>query len=579
MTVRDEHIVDQWSFLDYKKNFANKFIPMGGVSVPNWAQEHGRRLTAYTIYEDYYKAASRRWLNTEDEEERAKRREYADPYMMVESVLSSVLGEEQLIEVEGHLDEIAALAQPPGAPAEGEAPPSPPEDQVVGPSTVVFDLLSDWATKERFLIKLNEAERKAIKLGDAVYVLGWDEENERPRLRVWDPGFYFPVLDDWENESDWPKRIHMAWEYDKKIGGKDVTFLRRITWEMRPITGATTLPWNTKPHTETCWMREQEWKLNDEIRGDIEDLSESNSIDIKEDTDLGIDFIPVVHLPNTPAEDEHYGLSNLGPVLQIIDELQACDTDLASASATTGSPPLSVKGILARNDEGKVTSAGPGSVYESENGAEFLDTSKSLDALLKYKEGLQDRYSVNGRIPNTLIGRIDPSKVPSGIVLTLSFQPHSNMIRQMRLVRQDKYNLLLKFVVRYYMKNDPNLQFNQPHLQFGSYLPSDRQETATIIWNLVHANAMSIETAVQMMIQAGFPIEDAQQEVLRIMSQDFEGAKALAEASGDINASRAMLRLKPISLDELGNPLGGDEETGGTSFTLPEGSGLPPAFG
>jgi hypothetical protein len=576
-----ESIVDPWSFLDYKKTFQNRLTIHHGMAVPNWAQEHGRRLTAYTILEDYYRTSARRWLNTQDEEVKEGRREYGDPYLVVEAVLSSIIGDEQNLQVDGYTDEQAALEQI-GPPVEG-APPS--ENEVSGPATAVFDLITDWMQKERFLLKLNEAERKAIKLGDAVYVLGWSEQNERPRLRVYDPGFYFPVLDDWENDSDWPKRIHIAWEYEKNVGGRKRKFLRRITWEMRPTTTTTTLPWNSKPHTESCWMFEREWEIgNDEnLNGDIDDLSNSTGTEIKPETDLEIDFIPVVHLPNTVAEDEHYGTSTLSPILQIIDDVQGCETDLAAASATTGTPPLSVRGTLGRNEEGKVTGYGPGQVFESENGAELLDTSRSLDALLKYQESLLDRMSVNGRIPNTLLGRIDPSKVPSGIVLTLSFQPHSNMVRHMRLVRQDKYDMLLRFVLRMFMQNGVVDEFVQPHLAFGAYLPADKQETSTIVWNLIANHAISLETGVSLLMQAGYPIDDIQREVIRIMSQNYEGAKTVAEASGDINASRAMLGLDPVPLDSIGQPVGGtpvegEEVPGGTPFILPEEAAIPPAF-
>ncbi|MFJ5534004.1 hypothetical protein [Streptomyces sp. NPDC093261] len=53
-----------------------------------------------------------------------------------------------------------------------------------------------------------------------------------------------------------------------------------------------------------------------------------------------VDFIPVVHIPNTiPDVGEHWGKSTLATVLQLLDELAATDTDSASASATTGTPP------------------------------------------------------------------------------------------------------------------------------------------------------------------------------------------------------------------------------------------------
>jgi hypothetical protein len=153
----------------------------------------------------------------------------------------------------------------------------------------------------------------------------------------------------------------------------------------------------------------------------------------------------------------------------------------------------------------------------------------------------------------------------------------------MRLVRQDKYDMLLRFVLRMFMQNGVVDEFVQPHLAFGAYLPADKQETSTIVWNLIANHAISLETGVSLLMQAGYPIDDIQREVIRIMSQNYEGAKTVAEASGDINASRAMLGLDPVPLDSIGQPVGGtpvegEEVPGGTPFILPEEAAIPPAF-
>ncbi|WP_141662962.1 hypothetical protein [Streptomyces sp. Wb2n-11] len=61
--------------------------------------------------------------------------------------------------------------------------------------------------------------------------------------------------------------------------------------------------------------------------------------------DLLIDFIPVIHVPNTvPPAEEHWGQSSLAKVLQVFDELAGSDTDSARASATTGLPMLAISG-------------------------------------------------------------------------------------------------------------------------------------------------------------------------------------------------------------------------------------------
>ncbi|MGW0825977.1 hypothetical protein [Streptomyces sp. NPDC002845] len=54
--------------------------------------------------------------------------------------------------------------------------------------------------------------------------------------------------------------------------------------------------------------------------------------------DLQLDFIPIVHVPNTINGAEHYGQSSLLSAAQLLDDLAAADTDSQRASATTGSP-------------------------------------------------------------------------------------------------------------------------------------------------------------------------------------------------------------------------------------------------
>jgi hypothetical protein len=81
-----------------------------------------------------------------------------------------------------------------------------------------------------------------------------------------------------------------------------------------------------------------------------DDLTENKAV-VTEDAEgpifernLGIDFIPIVHIPNTVAVAEHFGRSDLAPVLQILDDIQATDSDLQLASALTGAPMVVLSG-------------------------------------------------------------------------------------------------------------------------------------------------------------------------------------------------------------------------------------------
>lgn len=542
------NICDPWSYYDYKMAFTAQGTP--SWNAPSWVPEHeGRRLAAYRFLEDMCKNRGRNWMDPETEEEvRKDRREYGDPSMIVSAVVSSVVGDSQTIRVDGILDE-------------GDGG---------GPKTAQQELLTEWMKLERFLIKMMSNETRCSKLGDQVYSLGLDPTNGRPRIRIWDAGFYFPVLDDWTHDEDFPRKVHIAWEYEKKVNGKNVQCLRRITWELvtedendnplEPID----YPWNPTPVPQTCLMYEYEWNMEDIPSGsDMLDLSLANAIEIMPPTDLNIDFLPVYHIPNLPAEDEHWGTSTLAFGMQILDDLVSTDTDLQKAASTTGSPPLGVENAsLDANEDGEIETYGPGQVFGGK--INLVDTSHSLDALLKLKEALQERVEVNLRVPKTLIGRIDPSKVNAGIILTLSFQPHSNMVRVMRMVRSDVYDLILKHVCRFYMQLG-RLQVIHPcSLQFGRFLPSDRQEVSEIVREGITAHSMSLETAVALMIEAGYPIEDALLEVQLILSQNFEGAKAALEASADLDFARSLLGLPPatedLGVDDQGNPIAAPDQ-------------------
>ena len=76
------------------------------------------------------------------------------------------------------------------------------------------------------------AESDAVSLGDSVYVLAPDAGKQRPRLRVYDPGFYFPdtttLVPGWV-EDDYPPIVHIAWEETDADGR---IWVVRSTWRM-----------------------------------------------------------------------------------------------------------------------------------------------------------------------------------------------------------------------------------------------------------------------------------------------------------------------------------------------------------
>lgn len=552
----NELLFDSWTPMSFKRALGGKKQAGIGWAAPTWTGDHDRRLMAYKVLQAYQDNSARVFLSTTDQTQIDNHREYGDASLIVNQIVAALLGEGQDIVV-------------PTA-----------DDETPEPGTAELqEWLRDWADAERLPLKLLETERNAVGLGDGVYVLGWDSAKRRPRLRVFDPGFYFPVLSD-NNEDDYPEKVHLAWELPSDQPGKRL--VRRITWELGPIgpasspgvvgrlTGAAptpldgdeiddtgritrSYPWNDEPSSVTCYLTDAVWTM-DLTSNDIDDFTGATAqyaVDSDGEVnlrDLQIDFIPVIHEPNTVSIANHYGRSSLATILQVLDDLSNADTDLQAASATTGKPVIALSGATFG---GSRPSYRAGEVFEIGDGRmDVLDTSGSLSALISYVEFLMSRMSTNSRVPEAVLGRVKPSEVPSGLALQLGFGPLASMIKEMRLVRDEKYPLLLKFAHRLAVAGQapdvPAEWVPGTKLEFGSFLPQDQAAAVATVQQLLTARAISLETAIQLLVAAGLPIEDAAEEVERIQGRDFEGANKLLDATADEDAVFDYLgRTKP----------------------------------
>lgn len=547
-------VYDAWTPMSFKRVMGDRTQPGVNYENPRWVgPDNARRLMAYKVLQAYVDNAARHFLSSTDERVIEQHREYGDGALIRDTILDAVLGDSQEIVVPD-----AADFDPGGEDGQGAT-----GDQAA------WDY-QEWIRKqwdaERGALKLLETERDAVGLGDGVYSLHWSGAKKRCRIRVWDPGFYFPVISD-GNEDDFPDTVHLAWEVPTDVPNK--TRVRRITWQLVTTEDARTYAWNDEAVNLTCLYTDATWELDVAHPDPVNDLSpDAATYEIGEDgeelrdLDLHLDFVPVVHLPNTVAIKNHYGKSSLATVLQILDDLSNADTDAQAASATAAKPVLALEGgTLGR----RAPAYNPGEVWELGDGKlNLIDTSKSLDAILKYIEGLLARLSVNARTPDSLLGRVKPSEVPSGLALSLSFGPLAAMVGEMRLSRDEKYPLLLKFLWRINKgAGAPDVpdKYFPAELRMGSYLPQDKQSTVDLIRTLLGQGtdkpAISRKTAVDMLVEAGFSIADANEEVVRIESTDFDGAEALHSATGS-----TQLVLDYLNLDEP-DDLPDQPDTGG----------------
>lgn len=552
-----ELVLDAWAGISHKRGLSGKVAQ--GWAAPTWVGDHKRRLTAYVILQAYLDNCARHFAAVDSEAAKSERREYGDAALLVHVARQKLLGEDPQLVVDAADTQ---LDPPPG-------PEDPPEDDEaralradVDAALERQDWLREWARHERLRMKMVEVEDDAIGLGDGIYVLGWDVAKKRARLRIFDPGFYFPVLDDGD-EDDFPSTVHIAWELPPDGPQDGRKRIRRITYRMVPteavegVRRAYMTP-DDGPATRTCKL----WDGIFTLRGtdsDVDALSEANADWLLNDegqpimgVDLNLDFIPVVHVPNTMGLKDHYGRSLLTSVAQVLDDLHALDTDVSKSAATTGSPPISVSGaLLPSSSDGKqatVATYGPGQLYRLGDGGrmDVVDTSAGLAALQALGDNLLDRLSTNARVPGEVLGRVKASDVASGFLMALSFGPLQGLVEDMRLIRDEKYRLLLKFVQRMAIQYGelPAAPALDAFVSFGSYMPSDLPGIVQTVTQLLNAKAISTITAVTMLVEAGLPIEDAGAEVERIRAENFDAAVTLLEASGDEDAVRDYLGLE-----------------------------------
>jgi hypothetical protein len=141
--------------------------------------------------------------------------------------------------------------------------------------------------------------------------------------------------------------------------------------------------------------------------------------------------------------------------------------------------------------------------------------------------------------------------------MQLSFGPLSSMIRQMRLTRTVKYPLLLKMVSRFYQAHGilPEGATIDAEYRFGAFLPTDQKAALEMVTTGLEAGAISLETGVRMLIDAGFPIEDASEEIAAIQSRSFAAAGELVDTTGDVNDGREYRGLEPAATVEPTTPV------------------------
>lgn len=318
---------------------------------------------------------------------------------------------------------------------------------------------------------------------------------------------------------------------------------------------------------ETCVFTDATWLLRDLDRR-VDDLDESKAVygstsdgRIANRVDLGVDFIPVVHVPNTPASREHYGQSSLAAVAQLLDDIGAVDTDTMAAVRLSALPVVATSGANVPSE----LEVRPGAHYGlgPDGRMDVLDLSQGLERIMANGDRLRDLLAVNGRVPAALVGRVDASDAPSGVAIALSFGPFTQLIGTLRLTREQKYRLLLRFGQRMAQVQRvlPPGPTPPARVAFGPYLPTDRGQLVTEVTALLQAKAISTYTAVTVLVAAGFGVDDARAEVERIERENVDAAVKVADATGS----------ERLAAERLGLDLGDEATVAPPTIDLPGG--------
>jgi hypothetical protein len=219
-------------------------------------------------------------------------------------------------------------------------------------------------------------------------------------------------------------------------------------------------------------------------------------------------------------------------------------------------------------------------LLRADGDASILDTSKTLDALLKHSERLTQLIARNTRLGQVLLGysqsltgQTAAGSGASGYAIRLGFVTAEALEREMSIVREDKYGLLARMVLRFAQANGliPTGQTPDVVAVLGKGLPADRAASIVEVTSLLSTHAISTYTAVLMLVDAGLPIEDAQEEVRRIQSERYDVAVGIVEATGNVEAASKYMGVKyepppptePAATGDTGPP------------SQPAGSGTP----
>lgn len=128
----------------------------------------------------------------------------------------------------------------------------------------------------------------------------------------------------------------------------------------------------------------------------------------------------------------------------------------------------------------------------------------------------------------------------------LTFGPFTQLIELLRLTRVPKYQLFLKMVQRLAQAGGVLPPGPNPvaRVAFGAYLPSDLNGVVDVVVSLIQAHVISRHTGLQLLVEAGVPIDDVVAELARVEAEDTAAAVQIADATGSESLAAEKLGLE-----------------------------------
>jgi len=434
--------------------------------------EDRRRLLAYRLYWAYYHNYSQ-ILRQSGTDPDCLFIEGGDAQLIVDTFADSVIGDQLILEPADMIDE------------QGK------ENTELRRQ---LDLINSFRTKEMLDLKILSAEVNASMMGDGVFKLRWSERKKRVKIQPLPPDSYFPEFD----EDD--ELVAFAFAWQERINEKDERVYKEYYEFDDEGKVRCTAGYYKKSKKAGLDDLELESYVKNELGEEVNFLS------------LGIDFLPVIHIPNVIIGGETFGVSDLKPIVQLLDEHINAQSSGASNAEYLGDATLLVEGKKP-TEPPQLPHAG-GILFSGTDGGrmDLLDTSSLNDGILKWLDYLETKIVRNAGVTEVAIGKVSGNEIPSGVALQILQHRFLRNIYRKRLIRADKYERLLKFVTRFYRafgEREQRFDNEEFTVKFGNVLPIDRRELIEEITLAVNSGILTPETAVELLrTMTGWEIPD-----------------------------------------------------------------------